>query len=118
MAPESCEGCSEGNTDIIPPKLSQKDVDGYSCEEEICQETTESLKVNPKYTDPQSEKNILYSVKERQDEDSEFKANIDEQKVTTQTGIEEKTNEKKEKEESSKAVTFFMESDIISEFTQ
>lgn len=115
---ESCDGCSKGNIDMIPLKLSQKDVDGYSCEEEMCQETTERLMVNPKYTDLQSEKNLLYYVKERQDEDSEFKANIDEQKVKTQTGIEEKTNEKTEKGESSKTVTFFTKPDITSEFTQ
>lgn len=119
---ESCEGYSEGprkgNTDIIPLKLSQKDVDGCTCEEEMCQETTESLTVNSKCTDPQSEKNTLYSVKGRQDEDSEFKANIDQRKVKTQTGIEEDTNEKTERGEGSKTVTFLLEPDIISEFTQ
>lgn len=66
---EFCERCSEGsqwgNTDIIPLKLSQNDMDGCTCEEEICQETTKILMVNPKYTYPQSENNIRYSVKER-----------------------------------------------------
>lgn len=119
---ESCKGYSEGpqrgNLDTIPLKLNQKDVDGCTCEEEICQETTESLKVNPKYTDPQSEKKKLYSLKERQDEDSEFKANIDEQKVKTHTKIEEEKNEKTERGESSKTGTFLLEPEVNSEFTQ
>ena len=118
---DACKGCSEGcqrrNTDIIPLKLSQKNADGCTCEKQVCQEPTECLMVIPKYTYRQSEKNILYCLKERQDDDLEFKANIDEQKLKTKTGIAEETNEKTEIGESSKTKTFLLEPNI-SEFTQ
>lgn len=86
---ESCEGCSEGpqwsHTDNFPLKLGQKDVDGRTCEEDICQEANDGIMVNTKYADP--EKNLLYSVIERQARDSEFQINIDEQKVKTQVEL-------------------------------
>lgn len=85
---ESSKGgfeCSKrGSKDMFPLKLGQKDVDGCTCEEETCNETTESLMVQTKCSDPQSEENVLCSGKERQAGDSDFKANIDDQQVQIQ----------------------------------
>lgn len=119
---ESCEGCSEGpqtgNPDVVPLKVSQKDVDACTYEKEICQETTEGVMVDPRWTDPQLEKNRLCSIKERQNEDSELKANVCKQKVKTQTGMEQETKEKTERGESSRTGTFLPEPDVISDLTQ
>lgn len=157
---ESCKGCFEGpkrgNADMFPLKLSHKDVDGCTCEEEVCKETTESLMVQTKYSDPQSENHVLYSGKEREAGDSDFKANIDDQKVKIQDEslqsenidaespqhsteahvadidlvegdqctvnkrqeiVQEETNEKTGRGESSKKVAFILEPEVINEST-
>lgn len=83
-----CEGCSEGtqrgSTHNVSLKLDPETVGGYTGEEEICRETTLSLLVNTKYADLKSEKKPLYSVEQSQPGDSEFKANVVEEKVKIQ----------------------------------
>lgn len=119
---ESCQGCSEGpqtgNPDVVPLKVSQKDVDACTCEDKMCPETTERVMVDPRCTDPQLEKNRFCSIKERQNEDSELKENVREEKVKTQTGTEQETKERTERGESSRTGTFLLEPDVISDLTQ
>lgn len=119
---ESCEGCSEGpqtgNPDVVPLKVSQKDVEACTCEDDICQETTERVMVDPRCTDPQLEKNRFRSIMERQNEDSESKANVGKRKVKTQTGRERDTKEKTERGDSSRTGTFLLEPDVVSDLTQ
>lgn len=119
---ESCAGCSEGpqtgSPDVVPLKVSQKDVDAGACEYEIRQETTEGVVVDPRCTDPQLEKNRFCSIKERQNEESELKADVRKRKVKAETGIEQETKGKTERGESSRTGTFLLEPDVVSDLTQ